>query len=658
MRRLINSRTPALLPFLGTTLWASAQDAPQVSAPTGFKVELIYAAPPEEGSWISMAFDPKGRIIVSAEKGGLRRIVPPQGDQGVKLEPLAAAITGAHGLCWAFDALYANGTGPEGLGLYRLPDKDGEQPGDPILLRKWEGAGEHGPHAVVAGPDKKLYVVNGCLVKIPEGVLETSPYSHYQEDQLLPPIYDPGSPASNAKIPAGHVLRTDAEGRNWELWCGGLYNPYDLAFNADGEAFTFDGDNEADLGSPWYAPAQVFHVVSGGEYGWRPGSGRLPVWYHDRLPAAADAGRAAPAGLTFGTKAKFPQKYRAALFAGDWANGRILAVHLKPTGGTYAGTVETFVSGNPLPVTDVEVGPDGALYFITGGRGAPGRLYKVTFPDQPQGEAAAPRDLDAAAARRLRRKLEEMQRARKTPEIPPDASRERRRELEKEFDQEVRERVDTLWPHLSHEDRFVRFAARVALEHQDVKHWARQATLELKEQSAYNAFLALTRAGGAPYKEVILKDMQRYPWSIIETEEFRLACLRTYGVVFCRLGPPPESMMPFLFQRFDGIYPDPESDPLNRELCRILVYMKSQEVAAKTLGLIKKAKSQEEELHYGMLLRTLKEGWTPDLRKEYFAWLGKAAGFKEGPSLAACVARARADALSTLAQEERGRFEK
>jgi len=47
-----------------------------------------------------------------------------------------------------------------------------------------------------------------------------------------------------------------------------------------------------------------------------------------------DVGRGSPTGLVFGTKSRFPERYRRALFSVDWAFGRILAVQLTPKGGT------------------------------------------------------------------------------------------------------------------------------------------------------------------------------------------------------------------------------------------------------------------------------------------------------------------------------------
>ena len=44
----------------------------------GFKVELLYTVPKgDQGSWVSMCTDPKGRLIVSDQYGKLYRLTPP-----------------------------------------------------------------------------------------------------------------------------------------------------------------------------------------------------------------------------------------------------------------------------------------------------------------------------------------------------------------------------------------------------------------------------------------------------------------------------------------------------------------------------------------------------------------------------------------------------
>ena len=65
----------------------------------------------------------------------------------------------------------------------------------------------------------------------------------------------------------------------------------------------------------------------------------------------------------------FPPRFRDVLFILDWAYGRIIALDLIPRGASYVCRSHTFLRGRPLNVTDLAFGPDGAMYFITGGRG-------------------------------------------------------------------------------------------------------------------------------------------------------------------------------------------------------------------------------------------------------------------------------------------------
>src|SRR5688500_12714443 len=52
----------------------AATDPRTIEVAPGFKVELLRSAPPEEDSWVSMAFDPQGRLTIGCEKKGLLRM--------------------------------------------------------------------------------------------------------------------------------------------------------------------------------------------------------------------------------------------------------------------------------------------------------------------------------------------------------------------------------------------------------------------------------------------------------------------------------------------------------------------------------------------------------------------------------------------------------
>src|SRR5436190_22487504 len=118
-----------------------------------FKVELLYTVPKDtEGSWVAMCVDPKGRLIVSDQYGKLYRIVPPPigSSAPIQHEAIDLAIGKAHGLLYAFDSLYVMVNEDASRGLYRVRDTDGDDRFDEVkLLRKLDGGGEHGVHAIL-----------------------------------------------------------------------------------------------------------------------------------------------------------------------------------------------------------------------------------------------------------------------------------------------------------------------------------------------------------------------------------------------------------------------------------------------------------------------------------------------------------------------------
>ena len=131
------------------------------------------------------------------------------------------------------------------------------------------------------------------------------------------------------------------------------------------------------------------------------------AYFPDSLPGNADLGLGSPTAMSFGTDSNFPDPYRRALFILDWAYGKIIAVHLMPEGASYRGQGEEFGTGRPLNGPGVDFGPDGSMYFVTGGRRTQSGLYRVRYVGGESlpslGQAAAG---EAKRARELRRRLE------------------------------------------------------------------------------------------------------------------------------------------------------------------------------------------------------------------------------------------------------------
>ncbi len=352
------------------------------TTPRDFEVTFLNGGK-TTGSLIAMTFNEQGNILAAQEKGPLLILRDPA--KTGKFETVSVycdQIKNCHGMLCLNGKVLAVGDGPDGIGLYRLSDTKNAGTLDKVeLLFKFTAKMvEHGPHAPILGPDGFVYIMVGNHGTADKEAEATSPYHHPYEGELLSPRYeDPSGHAAGIKGPGGVILRTDPQGSFIETFAGGFRNPYRMAFNRAGELFTWDSDMEWDEGLSWYKPTRLLHVTPGGECGWRSGWTNWHDYYHDALPAMLDTGRGSPTGVVAYNHVMLPVRYHDALFVGDWGRGRILAVRMKPAGGTYVAETETMVEGRPLNVTDLSVGPDGAIYFCTGGRDTEGGIYRLSW---------------------------------------------------------------------------------------------------------------------------------------------------------------------------------------------------------------------------------------------------------------------------------------
>lgn len=346
-----------------------------------FEVRMVMSGE-EIGSLIAMTFNEFGEVIVSQEQGPLLLLADSDDDgQLDKATVYCDQVKNCQGLLALNGDLFVTGDGPDGAALYRCSDTDNDNQLDQVttVLKFKGGVSEHGVHGLTLGPDGYLYIVVGNHARPDVEYAKSSPHRTLYEGDLVPRYEDPGGHAVNVKAPGGVVIRTDSTGSKVERFAGGIRNAYDLVFNKEGELFVHDSDMESDRGAPWYRPTSLFHVIPGGEYGWRSGWAKWPDYFIDAVPRLLDTDRGSPTGAVVYDHFAFPARYHNALFLADWSEGRILAVKTKPAGAGYSADSEVFLKGAPLNVSDLEVGPDGSLYFITGGRGTFGALYRVTW---------------------------------------------------------------------------------------------------------------------------------------------------------------------------------------------------------------------------------------------------------------------------------------
>jgi putative heme-binding domain-containing protein len=607
----------------------------------GFKAELVYVVPKaEQGSWVSLTCDDKGRLIAADQGGaGIYRITPSAigaDAETTKVEKIDLPISSAHGLLYAFDSLYVmiNGkVGENSSGLYRLQDTDGDDKFDKITkLRNFDGSGEHGPHAIVLSPDKKsLYVCCGNHTKIPDHYDTYLVPKNWAEDILLPRHWDPNGHARGIMAPGGYISHTDPEGKKWELVSSGYRNEYDFAFDGNGEMFVYDADMEWDMGSPWYRPTRFCHSPSGSEFGWRSGSGKWATWYPDSLPPVQEIGPGSPTGVVFGTGAKFPAKYQRALFGADFTFGTLYAINLEPQGASFKATKEEFVSGRALPLTDLVVGKDGALYFTIGGRGSQSALYRVVYTGS---ESTAP-----AAA------------------LPPTDLALQRRKLEAFHGHADPAAVAAAWPQLGNADRFIRFAARIAIEHQPVAEWQDKVFTEANPAARITALVALARCGDKALQAKAIASWLGLDLAKLGVDA-QLEALRACELLITRMGQPEPALAAQLIAKIDPLFPSLDLR-LNRDTASLLCTLQSPTAPAKIVEQMGKnelipanhdldqliarnggyggpiaamlaAKPQQQRIWYAYALSVAKAGWSSDLFRRYYTWFEVAENESKG----------------------------
>ncbi len=351
--------------------------------PEGFVVEEV-VSPKMAGSIVAITFDSRGQLVLGREDSLVVTLVDQDGDGVFEERVFTTEVYDTQGLFFDGLDLLASGMGPDSVALYRVVDDDGDSRGDRVetIERSIGTMGDHGPHQPFFGPDGYLYWTLGNMSATHSSAAPGSPLRGYKENVLAFTRTDPRGHAVGLRVPGGTFVRKDLArpDSDWEEVAGGFRNQYDGAFNLMGELFTFDSDMEWDRDLPWFRETRSVHAVPGGDYGWRTGAGKHPPYYIDTLPPMEDVGRGSPVGVSFYQSYAYPAGYYDALLQGDWSRGRIILGHVTRSGGTYTQeSSQNFVYGEPLNVTDLDVGPDGSVYFALGGRDTAGGVYRVVY---------------------------------------------------------------------------------------------------------------------------------------------------------------------------------------------------------------------------------------------------------------------------------------
>lgn len=636
----VGTRPISISPVENYEQWQQAKGAeaatrgPKFWVAPGFEVQLVHSALADQGSWVSMAFDSAGRLIVAREdKGFLRFTLDSERAAVARTEVIASDLLECRGLIYVNDSLYINANNSKAM--YRMRDTDGDGQFETLQkLRDFPGNVGHGRNDLAIGPEGDIYSIHGDSVQAPASpILElTSPL----RDSRRGPV-----------MQEGQLVRTNSDGTNWTLICTGLRNPFGIAFNPAGDLFTYDADNEYDVGAPWYRATRIVQLVSGADYGYRVSQGRWPPYFPDRpdtgLPTL-EVGRGSPTSMVFGTHGKFPSVYRNCLFALDWTYGRVLAIHMAPRGAGYRAESELFLQGKPLNVTDIAIGPDGAMYLITGGRKTQSCLYRITYTrDIP---APGPATAHERAADRF-----------------AQTQRVTRQQLEAFHGRIDPSAIEVAWPYLGDADPVVRHAARIAIEQQPADSWRDRAVSQAVGPQALSAWMSLVRIGNADSIRKMIPTMLAMDPSA-DGPRGTMTLLHVYQQI--------SSEYPQVFAAYrteivnqllrawptmvpDGLWISPygSSEELRRRIAVTIGEWGIVEAIQPTVTTLLSSPVQEDQLAALLALRHHKLGWSIDQRRRYFESLNGANAFVAGEGMPTFLSRLRADAVASLSLSER-----
>ncbi|MDF2377928.1 MAG: HEAT repeat domain-containing protein [Verrucomicrobiales bacterium] len=192
----------------------------------------------------------------------------------------------------------------------------------------------------------------------------------------------------------GAIFRCESDGSGLEVFCEGLRNPQELAFDNYGNLFTFD--NTGDIGDL----ARMVYALEGTDSGWDM-SHQSPhhyvtnldwgdfhpeksMWVKERMydlyneeqpqwvyPPASHVARG-PSGVTYLTGASLPEdlreKFLLTNYRGPSEGCTVLLVDVRAKGAGYVAMPEE-VLFKGIGASDVELGYDGAIYLCDFGGG-------------------------------------------------------------------------------------------------------------------------------------------------------------------------------------------------------------------------------------------------------------------------------------------------
>lgn len=355
---------------------------PQVAE--GFKVAIV-AKEPMLLHPSALCFDAKGRLFVG---GGpqfrvptketppdeIKILVDRDGD-GVADEArvFATGFNSIQAMAWKGRDLYV-ANAPD---LTVVRDLDGDDEADEYVL-VYTGLGHlrHGLHGFNFAPDGKLYMSQGDSQVQGHAPKPFRDLHHVKATPGAPDVQEPKVFKKGEykhsfidKWPSGEggILRCDDLGRNLEIYARGKRNPWDIGYSDTFDWVATDNDDGPEhdrITNPFFGAH--FGKVHAWSYSWEGKDNPATVPASQMFPVANGSG----VGVVFYDSEQFPERYRKTFIIGDWQEKLLFVFRPTWDGAHMVGRekLEVLVTAKPkenkslFRPTDVEVGPDGAVY--------------------------------------------------------------------------------------------------------------------------------------------------------------------------------------------------------------------------------------------------------------------------------------------------------
>ena len=345
--------------------------------PEGFEVQL-FAAEPDIGKPMNMAFDARGRLWVTQSQEYPFAAKEGQGSDRITI----LEDTDGDGRADKF-TVFADGLNvPIGVlpveggaivysvpYIYRFFDLDGDDRADQkiVLYGKFGYRDLHGMvNGLTRGFDGWIYACHG--------------FTNTSNTR--------GADGHTITMESGNTFRFQLDGSRVEQNTYGQVNPFGLTFDPLGNMYSVDCHSQP-----------VYQLQSGGDY---PHFGKLPtgIGYGPEMIAHRH-GSTAIAGIVYYAADQFPEEFHNNVLTGDVITNRLYRDRITSVGSTPVAEHESdfFISDDPWfrPV-DLKLGPDGSIYVadfynrIIGHYEVPlkhpgrdrerGRIWRIVYKDQ------------------------------------------------------------------------------------------------------------------------------------------------------------------------------------------------------------------------------------------------------------------------------------